>query len=362
MRIYFIVTNDLSYDQRMIRIATSLANNGHTIKLVGRKLNNSISLKVLPFQQKRIHCLLNKGKLFYAEHNIRVFFYLLFKKMDCICAIDLDTILPCYFISKIKKIPRVYDAHELFCEMNEIVSRPRIYNAWKKIEKYSVPKFWKGYTVSQPIADEFEKIYNVKYEVVRNVAFKKDIQIPEKKGKYVLYQGAVNEGRSFESIIPAMKLVNAPLIICGEGNFLSQAKKLVSENEMNEKIIFKGNVVPEELQNYTLNAWIGINLLNDKGSNNYYSLANRFFDYMHAGLPQLCVDLPAYREINEQFEIGVLISDLTPENIARQINILLEDEDLHQCLQQNCMRAREIFNWQNEEKKLISFYKNIFSG
>ena len=362
MRIYFIVTNDLSYDQRMIRIATTLTQAGYTIKLVGRKLNNSIPILAQPFLQKRINCLFEKGKLFYAEYNIRVFFYLLFKKMDCICAIDLDTILPCYFISKIKKIARVYDAHELFCEMKEIVSRPRIYNAWKKIEKYSVPKFLKGYTVSQPIADEFEKMYNVKYEVVRNVAFKKDIQIPEKKGKYLLYQGAVNEGRSFESIIPAMKLVNAPLIICGEGNFLSQAKKLVSENEMNEKIIFKGNVVPEELQNYTLNAWIGINLLADKGLNNYYSLANRFFDYMHAGLPQLCVDLPAYREINEQFEIGVLISDLTPENIARQINILLEDEDLHQCLQQNCMRAREIFNWQNEEKKLISFYKNIFSG
>ena len=119
MVIYFIVTNDLSYDQRMIRICTSLANSGYTIKLVGRKLNNSIPLIKQPFGQKRISCLFNKGKLFYIEYNIRVFIYLLFKKMDCICAIDLDTILPSYFISKIKKISRVYDAHELFCEMKE---------------------------------------------------------------------------------------------------------------------------------------------------------------------------------------------------------------------------------------------------
>ena len=109
MRIYFIVTNDLSYDQRMIRIATTLTQAGYTIKLVGRKLNNSIPILAQPFLQKRINCLFEKGKLFYAEYNIRVFFYLLFKKMDCICAIDLDTILPCYFISKIKKIARVYE-------------------------------------------------------------------------------------------------------------------------------------------------------------------------------------------------------------------------------------------------------------
>lgn len=359
MRIYFIVTNDLSYDQRMIRIATTLTQAGYKIKLVGRKLKNSISLLNQPFQQKRISCFFNKGKLFYAEFNLRVFFYLLFKKMDCICAIDLDTILPCYLISKIKKVTRVYDAHELFCEMKEIISRPIIYKAWKRIEKYTVPKFMRGYTVNKFISDEFEKMYRVKYEVIRNVTLKKDILIPDKKEKYILYQGAVNEGRSFETIIPAIKFVNAPLIVCGDGNFINEAKKLVAENNLKDKIIFKGYFPPDELQSYTLNAWVGINLVDNKGLNNYYSLANRFFDYMHAGVPQLCIDFPAYREINDQFEIAVLISDLTPENIASQINILLEEESLYKRLQQNCMRAREIFNWQNEEKKLISFYKNI---
>lgn len=359
MIIYFIVTNDLTYDQRMIRIASSLANAGYTIKLVGRKLSKSVSLLKQPFQQKRINCLFTKGKLFYFEYNIRVFFYLLFKKMDCLGAIDLDTILPCYFISKIKKVQRVYDAHELFCEMKEVVRRPDVYKVWKKIEKYAVPKFVNGYTVSKPIADEFRKMYSVNYEVIRNLPLKQDIQIPLKEGKYILYQGAVNEGRGFEIIIPAMKIVNAPLIICGDGNFMQEAKRLVSENGLNNKIIFKGAVAPQQLQTYTHNAWVGINVIEDKGLNNYYSLANRFFDYMQAGVPQLCVDFPSYRVINEQFEIAVLITDLTPENVAKQLNILLEDEALYRRLQQNCLQARETFNWQNEEHQLISFYKTL---
>ena len=162
-RIVFTVTTDLSYDQRMIRICTSLANAGHSITLVGRKIKTSIPLLSQPFSQKRIHCLFQKGKLFYAEYNFRLFFYGLFKKMDLIVAIDLDTILPCYFISRIKKIPRVYDAHELFCEMKEIVTRPAIYKTWKKIERYAVPKFTQGYTVNQPIALAFHEMYGVQY-------------------------------------------------------------------------------------------------------------------------------------------------------------------------------------------------------
>ena len=173
--IVFTVTTDLTYDQRMIRICNSLVAAGYDITLVGRKLNSSLPLTTQPFKQKRINCLFEKGKLFYAEYNIRLFFYLLFKKMDCIGAIDLDTILPCYFISKIKKIKRVYDAHELFCEMKEIVTRPGIYKMWKKIERFTVPKFPNGYTVNQPIADEFKKMYAVEYEVIRNIALLKEI-------------------------------------------------------------------------------------------------------------------------------------------------------------------------------------------
>src|SRR5207248_735151 len=128
-----------------------------------RKTRRSVPLSAQPFQQKRISCFFEKGKLFYAEYNTRLFFYLLFKKMDGICAIDLDTIIPCYFISNLKKIPRVYDAHELFCEMKEISARPFIYKCWKKIERFTVPKFKYGYTVNQPIADAFQKMYGVQY-------------------------------------------------------------------------------------------------------------------------------------------------------------------------------------------------------
>jgi glycosyltransferase involved in cell wall biosynthesis len=360
-KLFFTVTNDLNYDQRMIRICTSLVNAGYAITLIGYTLKDSKPLTEKPYKQKRINCLFKAGKSFYIEYNIRLFFYLLFKRIDLICAIDLDTILPCFIISKIKRVPRVYDAHELFCEMQEIVSRPFIYKAWKQIEKMTVPSFRHGYTVNTIIAAEFKKLYGVNYETIQNTPVLKELVIPEKKERYILYQGGVNEGRSFDTLIPAMKMVNAKLIIAGAGNYLEQTKKLVAENKLGDTVIFTGRLLPNDLYQYTLNAWIGVTLFEDTGLSNYYSLANRFFDYMHAGVPQLCVNYPVYAEINKTHPVAVLIDNLSPENIAAKLNQLLDNNVVFNDLRQNCLLQREVYNWQAEEKKLINFYNQLFS-
>ena len=359
MKIFFTVTTDLSYDQRMIRICSSLSAAGFDVVLVGRKLKDSLAVAPQPFQQKRLSCFFEKGKLFYAEYNLRLFFFLLFRKMDVICAIDLDTILPCYFISVIKKTKRVYDAHELFCEMKEIVTRPAIYSLWKRIEKYTVPKFPLGYTVNQPIAAEFNKMYGVNYQVVRNISLLRPLEKIERSEIFILYQGGVNEGRSFETLIPAMKTVPCKLVICGDGNFMESARQLVKEHNLEHKVIFKGRIAPAALREITRQAYIGITLFENKGLSNYYSLANRFFDYLHAGVPQLCVDYPVYREINDELPIATLVEDISAKNLSGQLNNLLQNKVLYNELQQNCLQARQKYNWQSEEKILIAFYEKL---
>jgi glycosyltransferase involved in cell wall biosynthesis len=358
-RLVFTVTNDLVFDQRMIRICGSLAQSGYQVTLVGRFHRGAPELIARPFQQKRLHCFFRKGFLFYAEYSMRLFLYLLFKKMDLVCAIDLDTILPCYLVSRLRKKQRVYDAHELFCEMKEVVSRPRLYRFWKWVERNTVPHFRYGYTVNGPIRDLFEKEYGVRYAVIRNLPVLDDrFEIPE-KGDYILYQGAVNEGRSFETLIPAFQFVKQPLWIYGDGNFLNEAMRRVQQHGLGHKVFFKGKLPPEALKEVTRKAVLGITLFENNGLNNYLSLANRFFDYMHAAVPQLCVAYPAYTEINAQFEVAELISDLSPEQIAARLNALIHDTGRYRGLQQNCLLARQALCWQKEEQLLLHFYKDI---
>lgn len=358
-KIICTVTNDLTYDQRMMRICTSLAGAGYDVLLVGRKRKSSKDLIQQKFQQKRLPCFFDKGKWFYIEYNIRLFIYLLFQPCSVYCAIDLDTILPVLYASKIRRKKRVYDAHELFCEMEEIVSRPAIYRMWKWIEKHAVPQFQTGYTIGDCYAEQFKQMYHVNYEVVRNATVLKPLPQPFPERKYILYQGAVNEGRSFETLIPAMKKVNAHLMICGHGNFFNETKKLIEENQLQDKITLKGYVAPAELIRYTQQAIMGITLFTQAGKSNYFSMANRFFDYMHSAVPQICMKYPEYEKVNAKFEVACLVEGTTEEEIANAIQSLLNNKEQQERMQQNCLKAREIYCWQQEEIKLIHVYRKL---
>jgi glycosyltransferase involved in cell wall biosynthesis len=286
---------------------------------------------------------------------------LLFKRLDLLCAIDLDTILPVLFISVIRGKLRVYDANEYFTEQKEVYERQTIFRIWSLIEKWSVPKFRLGYTVNQHLADLYYQKYQVEYQVIRNISFSYSLKNidNEQINKFVLYQGAVNHGRCFEQLIPAMKIIDIPLVIAGEGNFLEETKDMVRRYDVANKVQFKGRLAPLELRELTQRAYIGLTLFEAKGANQYYSLANRFFDYMMAGIPQVCVNYPEYAQINDQYQFAYLIPDTKPETIAQAINNLLTDAVLYQQLRSNCLNAREILNWQNEEHKLLNFYSKL---
>ena len=362
-RIVLAVTNDLSYDQRMQRICSSLSDAGYDILLVGRKRKDSIQLHNYSFQQKRLYCIADKGFAFYVLYNIRLFFFLLFCKADALCAIDLDTILPVYLASVIRNKKHVYDAHELFTEQKEIVTRKFVYHFWLILEKILVPKFKYGYTVNLFIAEELERRYGVKYEIVRNLpvyhpSLDEPVSLPATQ-KFILYQGAVNEGRGFETLIPAMKEINAPLVVCGKGNFYQQLEKLIAEYHVEDKVILKGLVLPHDLKKITPAAYFGLTLFEATGLNQYYSLSNRFFDYIMAGIPQVCVGYPEYKAINNEYEIALLVNDIKTETLVTSLNNLLDDDVLYNRLKKNCLTARERLNWNNEEKKLITFWKNI---
>ncbi len=360
--ITFTVTNDLCYDQRMMRICSSLGQAGYNVTLVGRKMKDSVTLTPAIYKQKRLNCFFQKGKLFYLEFNLRLFLYLLFKKTDAICSIDLDTIVACYYISKIKGIKRIYDAHEYFSQQKEIITRPAIYKVWHWIEKTYLPKFPNGYTVGNFIATEFNKNFGVHYEVIRNLPLMKEEnrtgQSNEDK-KIIIYQGAVNEARGLEFLIPAMKSIDALLHIYGDGNFVEQTRLIISTNNLADKVFMKGKLLPEQLDAMTTRAYIGLNLVENIGLNQYYSLANKFFDLIHHNIPQVTMNFPEYKKINDVFEVAVLIDNLQVNTIENAIRLLLTNENLYLQLKQNCGKAKKILNWQEEEKKLFTFYKNI---
>lgn len=361
-KIYFTITADPNYDQRMLKICQSLSDNGYDVSLIGVSTKkNQKPLVQKSFEQKRLPLFFKKGVLLFAESNIRFFFFLLFKKFDAACAIDLDTIMPVYFASFIRRKKRIYDAHELFCEMPEVISKPNIYKVWKWIEKTFVPKFPHYYTVNESLREEFKMMYAMDFPIIYNVPRLENFAIQSTKGaRYLIYQGSVCLGRGFDAIIPAMRQIDAQLIICGDGNYLPTVKKMAAEYGVTHKIIFQGNVLPDTLKILTRQAFCGLNTVESKGKSYYLSLSNRTFDYMHAGIPQVAMNYPEYQYINNQLEIAILIDAVTEKNIIDAVNQLLTDKEKYKRLQENCLVAKQNWNWANEEKKLVAIYHQIF--
>lgn len=372
--IYCTVTNDLSFDQRMQRICGSLARAGYEVTLVGRSTAASLPLDHQPFEQVRLNVSPQKGKRFYWAYNKALYKYLQQQAKAhqqpgathmAICAIDLDSIVPCLLISKKYQLPRLYDAHELFTELTEVKRRPWIAAIWKAIEAWCVPQFQNGYTVNQFIADEFSRRYKVKYAVVRNMplpagntiveTLPATLLLPE---RFFLYQGAVNEGRAFDELIAAMKETTLPLVIAGDGNYMEQVKSLIAAHGVADKVILTGHLKPSVLRNLTQRAFAGITLFNNSGLNQYYSLANRFFDYVQAGKPQVCVRYPEYEHLNEQHEVAVLVNEVAPGEIAQAMNLLAKDAVLYERLAGQSIIAASVWNWTIEEKNMLQVWAN----
>ena len=358
-KLIFTVTTDLTYDQRMQRICASLAHHGYDVLLVGRFLPSSASLRQKNFRQHRLTCTFNKGKLFYLEFMLRLWWFLRRTNADAYCAIDLDTALPVYLTAKSKNKPFGYDAHEYFPEVIELQNRPAAKKIWQKVEQFIIPRTQFAYTVTNTIANKFKELYGKQFDVIRNATVLKNKPLPNQKPeRYFIYQGAVNEGRGLEQTLEAMQFVNAKLLICGSGDVLQGLKNRASELNLQAKVEFAGYVLPEKLQQLTEGAWAGLNLLENRGLSYYFSLANKFFDYVHAEIPQICAGFPEYQSLNAEHEVAIL-ANCDAKQIAAAMNKLLNDGDFYQLLAGNCKTAKQTWNWQQEEIKLIELYHHI---
>jgi len=363
----------------MQRICSSLANAGYEVELVGRKLLNSKPLRTdFNFKQTRLTCKINKGKLFYLEFNLRLLWYLLRQKTDAICAIDLDTILACGITTTLNNNILVFDAHEHFTEVPEVTNRKITKTVWHVIGKIFVPKAKLCYTVGPQLAKLLGTIYKNHFEVIMNVPISVNkvdrvnevdrfdsINKVDKVDKvdvengYILYQGALNKSRGLEQSILAMHQVeNIKLLIAGEGDLSKELRDLVVKEKLENKVQFLGFVQPNDLKQLTINSKVGLNLLEPNGLSYYYSLANKFFDYMQAGVPCICANFPEYEAIHQQYHCSVLI-DCKIDTIAASINSLLTDGNAYQTLSNNCIVAANYFNWNIEEAKLLAYYQQI---
>ncbi len=358
------VTSDLVSDNRVHKYCSTLQKMGFEILLVGRKLPVSLPVAGRNYRTKRFKLPFIRGPLFYASYNIRLFFFLLFSKFDVLLSNDLDTLPANFLASKIRKKPLVYDSHEYFTEVPELVNRPKVKRIWERIEQNILPQIRYSTTVCQSIADIYNRIYGSQFQVVRNlpVATEKPSNLinENKTEKIILYQGALNIGRGLEQAILAMKLIkNARFVLAGDGDIRKQLEEQVQKENLHGKVFFKGRLSIEELKTLTPTADLGLSIEEDLGLNYRFALPNKLFDYIQAQVPVLVTNLPEMAAIVNHYNIGAIAESPEPSVLAEKINDSLNNEEKRRIWKNNLPRAAKELTWKNEEKVIHSIFSQF---
>ncbi len=366
---YVSVINDLVTDQRVHKSCVALQKSGYEVVLIGRKLRNSLPMPSLTYKTVRLHLLFVKGPFFYAEFNLRLFFFLLFRRTNLLLSNDLDTLLPNFIVSRLRNIPLAYDSHEYYTETPELVNRKFVQSVWKTIERFVLSRIDRMITVNESIAHMFRQEYGIEVVVVRNIPpslkmdtskSRSDLGLPTDKKLLILQGSGINIDRGVEELVLSMQFIDdAILILIGGGDAMPVIRKLIIEKQLNKKVLLLPRMNYNEMMCYTRLADIGFTLDKDTNLNYRFSLPNKLFDYIHAGIPILATPLFEIKAIIDRFQIGGFIDSHQPDLMAEQIRNYLNQPDLMEVWSKNLNFAAKSLNWENEEKILLKFYSTF---
>lgn len=360
MKVLVSVFSNLYTDQRVEKVCRTLHQHGYEVILIG---NSWGGLKPLnrPYETLRIDLKSKNLKSAYPEFNFKLYHELL-KRADSktlLLANDLDTLLANHWVSKKKKIPLIFDSHEIYTEMPSVQGR-FTQKIWRFLEKKILPELSYFITASESYADWFARKYKINRPVVvQNFPLKQNNfkgASEERSKKVIIYQGAINPSRGLDKMISTMRVLpEAELWIFGSGPKQEEYQILTKNLVLEDRVLFFGAVLPEELRKFTLQADVGLSIEEPGGLSYFYSLPNKVADYVQAGVPVVTSAFPEMKKIVEKFGVGETITNHSEAELASKISSVLKRGKA--AYRDNLLAAASEMCWEKEEPKLLEVFQ-----
>ncbi|MBE0666785.1 MAG: glycosyltransferase [Bacteroidales bacterium] len=371
MRAVITVISDVKTDRRVLKHSSLLKETGFDVTIIGRRCRNGEKLPEENSQIVRLRIPFSKGPLMYLAFNIRLFFSLLFRRADLYLANDLDTLLPAFMISKLFGRQLIYDSHEYFTGQHGLAERRLKHNVWKWIERRTLPRIKWMITVSPSIAALYKEEYGVSAVVVRNVSMPSAGIVLRSRSDtgagdddlLAVFQGSgINPGRGAEELIDAMALTSGVrLLIIGSGDAIDSVIKLAALRGVSDKVKFLNRMPWEEMMSYTRCCDVGLSLDKDTCVNQRYSLPNKLFDYISAGIPVIASPLTEVKTLVEGYGCGLILSEVTPAAIAETLNRVRDDKLFLASLKRKAEQAAEDLTWEKEKIREQDLLRSVIN-
>jgi len=304
------------------------------------------------------------------------------KRYDIYHCHDASTLPFGFLFAKLYKKKLIYDAHEFFPDL--FIERPD-FKILQKI-KFRISKFLNRnlpekcfikringmITVNRSLARLYKKYYKIEKEIIYlwNVPY---INNFEKKDLYtffglnsnipiILYEGSLNFYVNLETVLMILSKLKNPFYFVLLGEFDKQFEKeffsLAESLKIKNKIYY--TLFPyKELIPYISTATVGLFFAKPIFLSFKYSLPNKIFDYLVAGLPIIASDLPEISKLIKKYNLGIIIDPSDVEKSAFEIDYLLTDKRRYNIFKNNILAHKRLFSWEIQEKKLLNFYNKL---
>ena len=374
--VLMLLSNPFRPDPRVHKEARSLIKAGYKVTILcwDREQKHPKSETIDGINIKRIgpKSSFDNAKIFLK--TIRKFWKearqeMLTMKFDIIHAHDLDTLAPAIKEAKKRKIPIIYDSHEIYHEMAGERLSGFMVSLLRSYEKRMVKKPDALITVNEKLEDVFKNFGARNTHVIMNCRQDEpvnmlDVDVLEKKlglkdRKTAIYIGVLEPNRQLLELAKThiASHNNFVLIYGGYGSLEAEIKKLADSSK--GRLLFLGRVPPKEVPAYNELAHVLFATYDPALKNNRLGAPNKLFESMGAGRP-IVVSKGTYAgQVVERTNSG-LTADYDGKTALQVISKLLDDAELYsKCAKAGRMAFENQYNWLAQEKKLLAIYSNL---
>jgi glycosyltransferase involved in cell wall biosynthesis len=300
-------------------------------------------------------------------------------KPDLVHANDLIALPIGYVVARLTKAKLIYDSHELW-------SDPFLSPVPKWLSK--VPTFMEKFLARRADAvitvnDSIARIMSERMEIPAPTVIRNLPQCMSQLETHesvlhrslglmpdcpvILYIGGLTYGRGLETFIDAMSLVSPPAVAVLMGphegpDYFDKLRCRVLDANLQERVRFHAPVASDEVGRYASNATIGICPIEDSHLSYRYSLPNKIFECLQAGLPVVVTDLPEMSNLVRRYGVGETFPDGDSKALADILNRMLSSPAALAEYRVRVAAAAGQLNWSHEEPKLLSIYDKLCSA
>lgn len=373
MRVCMVLFGDLRFDFRVFREADALRTAGHQVVLVASDFGGRLPSVWDDFEFRRIPVDRSKS----LRRTYPVFWHRAARlawevDADVYHAHDLDALWPAARAAGRRGACLVYDSHELFVEQSSLVRRAGVRGFWGWLERRLIRRVDRVLTVSAAIADTLQQTYDLDPPpvLVRNLppfrepvsgdGLRQALGLDGDDEPLALYQGGFLTDNGLAEQITAMSRIGVGrLVLLGGGPMEEGLRRQVASLGMHDRVRFLPRRPFPQLHALTCGADLGLCVIKPAGNSFLWSMPNKLFEYLMAGLPVLAGDTPEIRSVIEDTGAGVLVDPADPDAIAAPLRELLTDEPRRRQLGEAAARSARRYCWEREAPRLLEVYAQL---